>query len=775
MRYSPDSNTKMLEFNSSRLDILQLGLTEGKIQSLPQSNVKLANSPTYDQIVNGFTAGGGTEVPTVLTLFAEGKFKGIVLQLVKQPKLTNLKEYQYQVSDDNATWYSLKEDGTDWKDTLAATTSKNTEYFVHVFPLDVDGVTGEPLPTLLFYRVRQRTVLDAYSGWSISTFATASNIDNGDMAFNSVDANTITASAINAQFANIGYQMTLGFESKTGLTTYDAPGYGDTRWYFDNDEILYQIYVYDDAGSLNWVTTIGMGGQNLEGVITAMIKSRGLYNDDDLIPEDDLVPDRSFLHFDLNDTYDEKRGMSGYLTGYGSPTFEATTWNAKLAKSVKLGNGMGLTGLTNFTSLQKSFSLSFYFKYTGTGVTNIFVAGFLGGFPYFYALQLELDYTSSEINLYIKRAQADPAQTITISSIDFSKWQFVSIVWNIDDSKIFLRVDNQVVSHTIVGNFTNGNYPLTIIGAGVGDYNYISDIVISGEQAIDPDIFFAHYSNGAIWNSNHAQNDLVMLSAGQLSMAHGFITPFTIETTTNEITINNLMLEVDNKFFSFPVSYTIAPTLSASTWYALVVSSTGVLSLETIASITDWTGESLANNQLNCYENFDYSKNYMYLDDSRIIAVLKSNRRANGYDYQIPVYNIPKSKMQAQFGSTQSLPGGTTVLKYDTIDVDINSEYAVGTGIITKKANGKLAIRSIISDISDITAYRKLQSIRSSRIGLIGRYSLATASITAFVGQADSLSEVIKNETIQTEFYNGSAGTITMNASINNKLIIEEV
>lgn len=60
----------------------------------------IAERPTYTELQQGYTAGGGTKTPTAPTLFANGFFKSVLLWWTRQYNLTNWDHDELQVSSD---------------------------------------------------------------------------------------------------------------------------------------------------------------------------------------------------------------------------------------------------------------------------------------------------------------------------------------------------------------------------------------------------------------------------------------------------------------------------------------------------------------------------------------------------------------------------------------------------------------------------------------------------------------------------------------------------
>lgn len=186
----------------------------------------IAERPTYSEIQDGYNQGGGTtspDTPTIQIVEAVG-VGGLAIIWDKQLDLTNFDRYEVQVSDDDTNWYSLKFDGTDWKDTLNGDTDIDGEFLVHT-AIPHTGTTEDPQGRTLYYRVRRVTKAAAQSGWSASVSGTTNTVDNGDIAANSVYANNLVAGIISALVAQIDNYLEIGGDGFIGKTYGDTSGY----------------------------------------------------------------------------------------------------------------------------------------------------------------------------------------------------------------------------------------------------------------------------------------------------------------------------------------------------------------------------------------------------------------------------------------------------------------------------------------------------------------------------------------------------------------------
>jgi len=138
--------------------------------------------PTISNLTTAIATLTATTTTPVQISFSSitGAFKAILLRWVPQYNLRTFDHYEVQVSDDDATWYSLEFDGTDWKDTLNAWTETAATFLLHV-PIPHAGTAQNPTGRTLYYRVRQSTVDGTKSDWSASASATTSTIASDDI------------------------------------------------------------------------------------------------------------------------------------------------------------------------------------------------------------------------------------------------------------------------------------------------------------------------------------------------------------------------------------------------------------------------------------------------------------------------------------------------------------------------------------------------------------------------------------------------------------------
>jgi len=216
------------------------------------------NAVTYIEDQDGYVAAGGTKTPSVPTISVCEAVATKAIRIVwdAQRNLTNFDRYELQVSDDDATWYSLEVDGSDWKDTLNADTDHDVEMYVHSgIPHDVTGGVDAPVGQTLYYKVRRITKAGGAPGtsnYSASASAATNVVAAGDLAANSIYVNNLLAATVETMLLRSA-AIYVGYD---GTGSWDDPDDGDRRVYIDDDEIKIQYYDTD-----TWKDRIHLGYQ----------------------------------------------------------------------------------------------------------------------------------------------------------------------------------------------------------------------------------------------------------------------------------------------------------------------------------------------------------------------------------------------------------------------------------------------------------------------------------------------------------------------------------
>ena len=179
---------------------------------------------------DGVSPGDGSTTPEIpLGLNAQAVGTDIVISVLPQTiangytkTLTNFLAWELQVSDDNATWYSLEFDGSDWKDILDAYTVLYSPSLVHS---NIPTINEPPEGKLLYYRIRATTETDGardqVSSYSASVNDTTEPHASATETIPPVNG-AITNLAGNT-YANVTITFTVGDDTHGG--TYGAGEY----------------------------------------------------------------------------------------------------------------------------------------------------------------------------------------------------------------------------------------------------------------------------------------------------------------------------------------------------------------------------------------------------------------------------------------------------------------------------------------------------------------------------------------------------------------------
>lgn len=221
------------------------------------NNAHISNSPTYDDLDNGYTApSGGTTTPTVPVLGGEGVYRGAILELTSQPNLTNFSHFEIQVSDNGGTnWYQPVQAGTglgvenewlEWTSTL----------FNHVL-LPLGGTADAPTGKDYTYRARRVTKLGDKSAWSSTITLTASPVESGTIAADAISANLLKAAVaqVSSQLIidEVGGQGTVGAEGTNKRVRLTEDGLFNEMW----DGSQWDTYTYLDNDGLGFIRGSG--------------------------------------------------------------------------------------------------------------------------------------------------------------------------------------------------------------------------------------------------------------------------------------------------------------------------------------------------------------------------------------------------------------------------------------------------------------------------------------------------------------------------------------
>jgi hypothetical protein len=471
--------------------------------------------PTYSEVIEGFAFGGGTKTPTQVTV-SECRAVGvrsILLLWDRQLNLTNFDRYEIQVSDNDSTWYSLKFDGTDWKDTVDEVTECNNEFLIHS-GIPLTGDSDDPSGQTLYYRVRRVTKEPLSGTWSASVSATSRAVNSGELAAESIYANNFIAGVIDTLLLYVDTALYVGYNG-TGSTV--SPDEGDRRLYVDGDEIKFQVYT---NGGWSVIKSIVIGGL-IAGIFASFIGCNGIYHPENPPQSIESFPDKTFLVFDFENSLADQNGDTSFWSNS----------NSEYSSSIKKFDDYSLAGpatgvnasifsSASFLKPSDSFTIGFWFYVdSGYDVSEFYKADILFmQNSYSDIIRLSID---PDLNIVISIAKDNVFildDVITGLEVSVSQWQYISFSHDTTNDKILISVnDLSYSSGALGGTWGDSDDYFSAVYLYTRRYSssfydarfYIDDLCIS-KNTVNLDLFFQHYLGGIKWNTAFSASDILL-------------------------------------------------------------------------------------------------------------------------------------------------------------------------------------------------------------------------------------------------------------------------
>jgi len=340
------------------------------------------------------------------------------------------------------------------------------------------------------------------------------------IASGTITAEEMATSALQAMFAAIGYQITVGFD---GTGTQASPDEGDRRAYIDEDELLLQEY---SGGGWATVNGIKIGGA-VAGIFLSMVGCRMVVNPEvtPTAAENEVFPGPGRL-YDLENDFLDQNGEAiaadSNVVFTASPvkfgTYAATAYG-------EAANG-ALTGFADGTPGESQAISAWY--YTGLmGTQNeewVFDFGWDGASTT-YGSYMKIEFGSAGvINLEWWDDYAGAGDNVTsFVTLSSETWYHIAFIWDPAPT-----ISDEGLVRIIVNDT---EYPITVDGftaAGIRDSepvraNFIldkdettaiDDLAILKDYQINSDVFIQHYNHNLSWNaSGITAKDLVLRAA----------------------------------------------------------------------------------------------------------------------------------------------------------------------------------------------------------------------------------------------------------------------
>lgn len=576
-----------------------LSATEIEVQVGAPVMYEKFDSPTYTELQQGYTVGGGTKTPTPPTIAVCKPIgaNAITIHWNRQLNLTNFGRYEIQVSDDEITWYDLEQDGSDWKGTSGLDTDVYDEFITHE-NIPHTGTEDNPAGRTLYYRVRLVTKEPIESSWSSSASATtniieskwikqdaitsakiindaviaakiaasavtetklndgavtetkigplaitapkiaanaviadkilasavttakldaaavttakldalavtaeklaANAVETDKIAANAVTAAKVATTVLQAQFANVSFALTVGFD---GTGTYSSPNEGDRRVYVDGDEIKFQVYT--DAA---WADErqITIGGVDASGNFRAFVGCSGVVADMTNIPNFDPLPNQSYYLFRLDNNLQDVDEI-GSLTGAIGPVY---TTSSKFGTHAITNSSLCTFGfLVNPYDEGEDFTVSiwYYHNQQTMGSTILDIGDASDGFD----IEMRSSSPWNTIRCITHKGGTDTTITGPVLT---TGWHHVALTYDKTGNKTYFIVDDEIYSATPSGTWGSGSggcdLQVLLTSCRVDDY------AVSFRHFCEPDYLVQHGNRGVQWESSCilSRNDLYLRS-----------------------------------------------------------------------------------------------------------------------------------------------------------------------------------------------------------------------------------------------------------------------
>ena len=328
-------------------------------------------------------------------------------------------------------------------------------------------------------------------------------VNQGSVAVEDVEADTIEArmilsSALQAQFANIGYSITIGY---AGTGTIASPDEGDRRIYIDEDEIGFEIYT---DGTWSTERQIALGGIDSNSNFRPFLACRGILGDITDSPLLDPIPGRGFHLFKFDNNAEDQHGVDPWTVTLGAFVYDAgTKWEGthSLSPSAVLLNAWYAGGW----AVGDSVTACFMFRDEDYAVVGHDIIEWGIGND-----QITIEYRSTH-KMRFSITKNTTVTYVESAVLSQSNWHFVAITYNSDTDFGYLRVDDVETELDPNGAWGAGTVSIYLTFPGGGSYHrFLDDLLISHDTAMDPDLFFQHVNRDVAWTADYFAPDVLL-------------------------------------------------------------------------------------------------------------------------------------------------------------------------------------------------------------------------------------------------------------------------
>ncbi len=317
----------------------------------------------------------------------------------------------------------------------------------------------------------------------------------------------IHTTVLQAQFSDVGATLTIGYE---GTGTIASPNEGDRRIYIDGDEISFVEYT---DGAWSTVNQIRLGGVNSSSLFYPFLQCRGVLNPlaDEVNTE--FFPSADFRVFNFENNYEDQHGVDDWSTKVDVALTTAQKKFGLRSLFATANNDGSLATPSTYWSVGEDQAFGIWFYPTVYSPT----LGFSPIFCYRTVTDtLEIIVFDDKVRMLIQKGGNTTTNDFTIA-LPLNTWHFVGLIYDSSLDKIYLVVNDEIVSRTTFpGTWNTGTKGALVVVSG-NNYNgstyYLDEAVFAPDQLIDPDIFVQHYNHDVAWNTNVSAKDVLLKPA----------------------------------------------------------------------------------------------------------------------------------------------------------------------------------------------------------------------------------------------------------------------
>lgn len=335
-------------------------------------------------------------------------------------------------------------------------------------------------------------------------YLTASRKFQKVISYDPLGFNTVATYGVDSLLLSVKEYLSIGY---TGDGNLQNPAEGDNYMYIDGDEI--QVLEY--AGGA-WIEKLKIGGKEYDYFV-AQFKGNTINHIGNTLEDNrEPFPTKNFKVFSFNSIYTDQYGEDDW-TGKTNVSFTAVWskhWTASLSA---ITNTTPTLSGPQISDVGDDISAACYVNASPPSTTHLIgLAFFSVGFDY---IGTWLDGSTDEIIFIFNRAGSTNSWEIPLSQ--FGEWsdiEYLGFSYDATNDIIHYVVNDKIYTYTdadFSGSWSVGNqWEFSLrprYNTTTGYHIYFSELLISYEDYINPQIIVEHYNHDTPWTTVSARAD----------------------------------------------------------------------------------------------------------------------------------------------------------------------------------------------------------------------------------------------------------------------------